>query len=155
MDIQLGQNTTALATQANRKVIYALALLLVIVGALLVYKGTAALAVIGKVQSTRAFQPRANVVPMPGNAAQVNVVARSINYFLVIWPALLFGILISGAVRVLVPPRWLGRALGSGRVRSQLVAGLAGAPLMLCSCCAALSFPVYTNDRRDWDHRWR
>lgn len=141
MDIQLGQNTTALATQANRKVIYAAALLLVIVGALLVYKGTAALAVIGKVQSTRAFQPRANVVPMPGNAAQVNVVARSMNYFLVIWPALLFGILISGAVRVLVPPRWLGRGLGSGRVRSQLVAGLAGAPLMLCSCCAA---PVFS-----------
>lgn len=58
-----------------------------------------------------------------------------------IWPALLFGILISGAVRVLVPPRWLGRALGGGRVRPQLVAGLAGAPLMLCSCCAA---PVFS-----------
>jgi len=136
------QNTsTFAAANDSRKVVWGLTLLLVIVGALLVYKGTAALAVIGKVQSTRAFQPRANVVPMPGNAAQVNVVARSMNYFLVIWPALLFGILISGAVRVLVPPRWLGRALGSGRVRSQLVAGLAGAPLMLCSCCAA---PVFS-----------
>jgi hypothetical protein len=115
--------------------------MLVIVGSLLVYKGTASLAVIGKVQNTGAFVPRTNVVPIPGNAAQVNVVARSINYFLVIWPALLFGILISGAVRVLAPPRWLGQALGSGRVRPQLVAGLAGAPLMLCSCCAA---PVFS-----------
>ena len=141
MDAQVSQDSTALApTQANRRVIYAATLLLVIVGSLLVYKGTAALAVIAKVQNTGAFVPRTNVVPIPGNAAQVNIVARSANYFLVIWPALLFGILISGAVRVLVPPRWLGRALGGGRVRPQLVAGLAGAPLMLCSCCAA---PVF------------
>ena len=138
----MSQDTTALATtQANRKVIYAATLMLVIVGSLLVYKGTAALAVIAKVQNTGAFVPRTNVIPIPGNAAQVDVVARSVNYFVVIWPALLFGILISGAVRVLVPPRWLGQALGSGRVRPQLVAGLAGAPLMLCSCCAA---PVFS-----------
>ncbi len=118
-------------------------LLLVIVGALLVYKGTAALAVIEQVRNTGAgFQPRVNVVPVPGNASGVNVIARSMNYFLVIWPALLFGILISGAVRVLVQPRWLAQALGAGQVRSRLVAGLAGAPLMLCSCCAA---PVFSS----------
>ena len=118
-------------------------LLLVIVGALLIYKGTAALSVIEQVRNTGAvFQPHVNVVPVPGNSAQVNVIARSMNYFLVIWPALLFGILISGAVRVLVPPRWLAQALGAGQVRSQLVAGLAGAPLMLCSCCAA---PVFSS----------
>ena len=118
-------------------------LLLVIVGALLVYKGTAALAVIEQVRNTGAgFQPRVNVVPVPGNSAQVNVIARSMNYFVVIWPALLFGILISGAVRVLVPPRWLAQALGRGHIRSQLVAGIAGAPLMLCSCCAA---PVFSS----------
>jgi uncharacterized membrane protein YraQ (UPF0718 family) len=124
-------------------------LLLVIVGALFVYKGTAALAVIEKVQNTGAFKPRVNVVPIPGSAAQVNVVARSINYFVVIWPALLFGILISGAVRVLDPPRWLGQALGRGRMRPHLVAGLAGAPLMLCSCCAAPVFSgVYERSSR-------
>ena len=136
------QNTsTFAAAHDSRKVVWGLTLLLVIVGALLVYKGTAALAVIAKVQNTGAFQPRANVVPLPGNLAQVNVVARSMNYFLAIWPALLFGILISGAVRVLNPPRWLGQALGRGRIRPHLVAGLAGAPLMLCSCCAA---PVFS-----------
>src|SRR5262249_22999863 len=32
-------------------------------------------------------------------------------------------------------------SLGSGRIRSQLAAGLAGAPLMLCSCCVA---PVFS-----------
>ncbi len=94
MDNLSSQNTTTpAAARGNRKVIYAVTLLLVIVGVLFVYKGTAALAVIAKVQTTGAFQPRVNVVPIPGNAAQVNVVARSINYFVVIWPALLFGIL--------------------------------------------------------------
>ena len=138
-----------MAPLANRRVIYAVTLLLVIVGALLVYKGTAALAVIEKVRNTGAFQPRVNVVPMPGSSARVNVIARSMNYFLAIWPALLFGILISGAVRVLDPPRWLGQALGRGRIRSQLVAGLVGAPLMLCSCCAAPVFSgVYERSSR-------
>jgi uncharacterized membrane protein YraQ (UPF0718 family) len=146
VDAQLDQSTT---TQANHKVIYAATLLLVIVGALVVYKGNAALAVIQKVQNTGTFQPRTNVVPMPGNAVQVNVIARSTNYFLIIWPALLFGILISGAVRVLDPPRWLGQALGGSRIRSQLLAGLAGAPLMLCSCCAATVFSgVYERSSR-------
>jgi hypothetical protein len=104
--------------------------------------------VIQKVQSTRAFQPRVNVLPIPGST-QVNVVARSINYFALIWPALLFGILISGAVRVLDPPRWFGQAGGGGRIRSQLLGGLAGAPLMLCSCCAAPVFSgVYERSSR-------
>jgi len=93
------------------------------------------------VQNTRTFQPRLNVLPMPGSDGQFGLLARSINYFAVIWPALLFGVLISGAVRVLDPPRWLTRALARGSARSQLAAGLAGAPLMLCSCCVA---PVFS-----------
>jgi hypothetical protein len=142
VDTHLIKDTTALgAKQGNRRVVYAATLTLVIVGGLLVYKGTAALAVMVRVQNTGVLQPSANVVPIPGNAEQVNVAVRSLNYFLVVWPALLFGILISGAVRVLAPPRWLGRALGSGRLRPQLLAGLAGAPLMLCSCCVA---PVFS-----------
>jgi hypothetical protein len=149
VDSQLNSDATPFPTQGSRKALYAVTLLLVVAGALLVYKGTVALAVIEKVQNTRTFQPLANVVPMRGNEAQVNVVARSINYFLVIWPALLFGILISGAVRVLDSPRWLGQALERGRVRSHLVAGLAGAPLMLCSCCAAPIFSgVYERSLR-------
>ena len=133
----------------GNQVFYAATLLLIIVGALLVYKGTAALAVIDKVQNTGAFQERVNVVPIPGNPTQVNVVARSINYLLVIWPALLFGILIGGAVRVLDPPRWLGQALGRGPIGSYLAGGLAGAPLMLCSCCVAPVFSgVYERSSR-------
>jgi uncharacterized membrane protein YraQ (UPF0718 family) len=139
MDIQPNQSITL--TASRRYAFYTATLLLIIAGSLFVYKSTAALGVITKVQNTRTFQPRLNVLPMPGSSLQLGLLARSINYFAVIWPALLFGVLISGAVRVLDPPRWLTRALARGSARSQLAAGLAGAPLMLCSCCVA---PVFS-----------
>lgn len=144
VDTSPGQTASvAIASaQTNRKTIYAALLLLVIVAALFTYKSSAALAVIQKVQNTGAFEPRTNVVPLPGNSLQLSVVVRSINYFLVIWPALLFGILISGAVRVLDPPHWWSRMLGNGYWRPNLVAGAAGVPLMLCSCCAA---PIFSS----------
>jgi uncharacterized protein len=138
MDIQ--QNQVSI-TARRRYTVYTATLLLVIAGSLFVYKSTAAFAVIEKVQNTRTFQPRLNLLPMPGSAVHLSLFARSVNYFAVIWPALLFGVLISGAVRVLDPPRWLTRNFGRGRARSQLAAGLAGAPLMLCSCCVA---PVFS-----------
>src|SRR5713101_2192378 len=125
---------------AGRRVLYLLLPLLVIVGALIVYKSSAALTVIGKVSATGAFTPRGNVIPRVG-ASEAGVVTRTLNYFLVIWPALVFGILISGAVSTFVSPRWLARLLRGRSLRSQAIAGLAGAPLMLCSCCVA---PIFT-----------
>ena len=113
---------------------------LVIVGALIAYKSSAALTVIGKVSATGVFKPRGNVIPGVG-ASQAGVLTRTLNYFLVIWPALVFGILISGAVSTFVSPKWLARLLERRSFRSQAIAGLAGAPLMLCSCCVA---PIFT-----------
>jgi uncharacterized membrane protein YraQ (UPF0718 family) len=139
MDIQTNLATSVDATR--RYTIYTVTLLLVIAASLFIYKSSAAFAVIGKVQSTRTFQPRLNVLPIPGSSVNLGLLARSVNYFAVIWPALLFGVLISAAVRVLDPPRWLTRSLARGGARSQLAAGLAGAPLMLCSCCVA---PVFS-----------
>jgi len=140
MDIET-HNPSISHTAARRYTIYTATLLLIIAGSLFVYKSTAALAVIEKVRNTRTFQPRLNVLPIPGKTENVNLLQRSINYFAVIWPALLFGILISGAVRVLEPPLWLTQTFARGGARSQLAAGLAGAPLMLCSCCVA---PVFS-----------
>lgn len=132
----------ALTSEGSKsKAIYAALLLLVIVGALVTYKATAALGVIHKVQSTGAFQPRTNVLPVPGSNLQINVFRRSLNYFWVIGLALIFGILISGVVRVLVTPRRWTQLLGNGYLRPQLVGGVAGMPLMLCSCCVA---PVFS-----------
>jgi uncharacterized membrane protein YraQ (UPF0718 family) len=67
-------------------------------------------------------------------------VERSVNYFLVIWPALVFGILIGAAVRAFVSPRLFERFARATTLKAQLAAGLAGTPLMLCSCCVAPIF---------------
>lgn len=116
-------------------------ILLTTVGALITYKGMTALSLLEKVHATGVFQPRANVLPLVGGSADLSVITRSINYLLLIWPAFFFGVLISATVQAFAPSRWLARALGGGRFSSQLVAGLAGTPLMLCSCCVA---PIFT-----------
>ena len=129
-----------MAATATRSIAYFILPMLVIVGALIAYKSSAALAVIGKVSATGGFTPRGNIVPRVG-ASDAGVLTRTLNYFLVIWPALLFGILISAAVSTFVSPRWLQSLLSKRSLWSQAIAGLAGAPLMLCSCCAA---PIFT-----------
>ncbi len=132
----------------TQRVLYFVLPTLIIVGALIAYKSSAALTVIGKVSATGVFRPRANVIPRVG-ASEAGVVTRTLNYFLVIWPALVFGILISGAVSTFVSPRWLAGLLGKRSLRSQAIAGLAGAPLMLCSCCVAPIFNgVYERSER-------
>src|SRR2546421_11552109 len=123
-----------------RRMLYVLMPILLIVGALIVYKSSAALTVIGKVSNTGVFTPRGNIIPGVA-ASQAGVLARTLSYFLVIWPALVFGILISAAISTFVSPQWLSRLLGRRSLRSQVFAGLAGAPLMLCSCCVA---PIFT-----------
>src|SRR5436309_5948962 len=123
-----------------RRIFYLVLPVLLIVGALITYKSSAALRVIGKVSATGAFTPRGNVIPRVG-ASEAGILTRTLNYFLVIWPALVFGILISAAVCTFVSPQWLSRLLGRRSLRSQVFAGLAGAPLMLCSCCVA---PIFT-----------
>jgi len=123
-----------------RRLLYFLMPVLLIVGALIVYKSSAALTVIGKVSNAGVFTPRGNIIPGVA-ASQAGVLTRTLNYFLVIWPALVFGILISAAVSTFVSPQWLARLLEKRSLRSQAIAGLAGAPLMLCSCCVA---PIFT-----------
>jgi uncharacterized protein len=139
-------------TEASRnaipRVVYFGLPTLLIIGALIAYKSSAALSVIGGVSASGAFTPRGDVIPLVGESS-ASVLTRTLNYFLVIWPALLFGILISGTVTTFVSPRWLVRALGKGSLRGQLIAGAAGAPLMLCSCCVAPIFKgVYERSAR-------
>lgn len=125
----------------NRSVIVGVIFLLTIAAALITYKTTAALAVVHKTQQSGTFKPRAGVFPLPGST-QANTFERSVNYFLIVAPALLFGVLLSGTVRVLVSPERWSRLMGKGFFRPQLIAGAAGIPLMLCSCCAA---PIFSS----------
>ena len=64
------------------------------------------------------------------------VLRETLFYFRRIWIALVYGLLIGGAVRAFVSPRRIVALLSQGgSARRQVTAGLAGAPLMLCSCC--------------------
>src|ERR1051325_11109978 len=117
-DLELSRDATSDAISATRSIAFFILPMLVIVGSLIAYKSSAALAVIGKVSATGVFTPRGNIVPRVG-ASDAGVVTRTLNYFLVIWPALLFGILISAAVSTFVSPRWLESLFGKRSLRSQ------------------------------------
>jgi len=115
-------------------------LVLVLVGGLVTYKTTASLDVLRNAGESGAFRPR-HLLILGEPAGATELFTRSARYLAIVWPALLFGILISGVVRTLVSPRWLAERLGRRPLRAHLAAGAAGAPLMLCSCCAA---PIFT-----------
>jgi uncharacterized membrane protein YraQ (UPF0718 family) len=136
---QTGTGKGASLTAVRRSLYFSLPVL-AIVGALITYKSSTALTVIGNVSTTGVLTPRGNIIPGMGGS-EVGVITRTLNYFVLIWPALLFGILISAAVSTFVSPRWLARLLERRSLRSQAIAGITGAPLMLCSCCVA---PIFT-----------
>ncbi len=114
-------------------------ILLSIVGALVTYKATASLGALAAVTSTGALPPRTPWIDTGEMGRIVRPFATTANYVGRVWIALLFGVLVSAAVRAFVPARWFDRALGGGK-RGLLAGGLLGAPLMLCSCCVA---PVF------------
>jgi len=116
---------------------------------LIFYKTRTSLAVLRAVWTTGVIASRPEVVSLGYAGAAVDALHRSLNYFVVIWPALAFGILISAAVRAYVPPDVWKRMLAVRGTTSQLRAGLAGTPLMLCSCCVAPIFgAVYESSTR-------
>lgn len=125
-----------------------LLVLLAIVAALVTYKTAGALTTVNHVGSTGTLSMRAGIIPLsaPGNPG---VLLRTFNYLAVIWPALAFGILISAAVRSFVPATALAQVFTRAPVRAYVVAGTAGSPLMLCSCCVAPVFSaVYERSAR-------
>lgn len=113
---------------------------LALVGSLVTYKTSGSLATLTKAEAARALSPRAEVLSTQELSPPARPLARTVNYLAVVWPALVFGVLIGAAVRALVPAGWLAAVLGGPSARAQLLGGLAGAPLMLCSCCVA---PVF------------
>ncbi len=115
---------------------------LVIVSALFIYKANASIRVLGATWSSGSLAGKPGVVAFGQQVSSIGALERSANYFLVIWPALVFGVLIAAGVRAFVPIEWISRLLGARSVKTQLTAGLAGAPLMLCSCCVA---PVFAS----------
>jgi uncharacterized membrane protein YraQ (UPF0718 family) len=69
------------------------------------------------------------------------------EYGLAVWKALVAALLISAALRTLVPRDWLLRVLDRpGRVASAALGGLVSLPSMMCTCCTA---PVAVGLRRN------
>ena len=116
-------------------------LLLVLVGGLVTYKSSSALRQIERARASGAIATRADVVPIVATPS-LSVTSRSLNYLVVIWPALVFGLLISAGIRAFIPVGALSRLFDAGHLRGQLIAGASGAPLMLCSCCVT---PVFSS----------
>jgi uncharacterized membrane protein YraQ (UPF0718 family) len=70
-------------------------------------------------------------------------IRNTVSYLKIVWPALVFGVMISAAARTSLSRMPLGITVwGRGVVRDQLSGALAGTPLMLCSCCVAPIFPA-------------
>lgn len=64
----------------------------------------------------------------------VDFIREMIGIFQASAPFLMFGFLLAGFLRVLIPQSWLQRHLGEASFRSVLIASLTGVPLPLCSC---------------------
>lgn len=124
-------------------------LLLVLVASLVVYKSAGAVRQMQHARATGSIAVTAAVVSTDSSALPVRISARSLNYLAAVWPALVFGILISAAVRTSTPVEAISRLFAGGPLRRQLTAGAAGAPLMLCSCCVAPLFSsMYERSQR-------
>lgn len=110
-------------------------LLLTIVSALFYYKWGGSLRAWGTVQET------GKLAVKPGMLLDGGALVTTAAYFLKIWPALVYGILIGAVLRAAIPASWVARALGGRGVKGSLLGGIAGSPLMLCSCCVT---PIFT-----------
>src|SRR6266550_9642328 len=105
-------------------------LMLVVLCGLFYYKWGGAIRTVAGVRAAGTWSGSAAGLTTGG------VLRETLFYFRRIWIALVYGLLIGAAVRAFVSPRRLVALLGrGGSVRRQVVAGLAGSPLMLCSCC--------------------
>ena len=74
---QIGKRGSRASLTAVQRAFYFVLPVLIIVGALIAYKSSAALTVIGKVSATGVFTPRGSVIPRIG-ASEAGVVTREL-----------------------------------------------------------------------------
>lgn len=113
------------------------------------YKARGGLKRIHELRATGSLPIHTEALNRPAGSELAATGAQTMAYLRIVWPALLFGVLISAAVHAAISPRHLATLFGQGAVKPQLAAAVAGAPLMLCSCCVAPMFPaVYRRSQR-------
>lgn len=132
---------TNFQTNGNRlRIIFSVILLAVLITGLIGYKGYSGFSKLQQVRASGTLELRDDVLRARLRSAKLGFLAGSVEYLQIVWRALLFGILIAAGVHAFVSPAWLVRRLGEGAIREQVTAAMAGAPLMLCSCCASPLF---------------
>jgi len=132
---------------SRAQIIFQMLVLCLLLILLINYKGAAGL---NKIRQTlTAGQPSVPALPIGVRAASMTAFRDAVGYVKIVWPAVVFGLLISAALRTSLSRAPLRRLFSGSSVRDQLAGALAGAPLMLCSCCVAPIFPaVYQRTRR-------
>jgi uncharacterized protein len=130
-------------------IIYSVILLAALITGLIGYKGHSGFSKLQQVRANGTLQLRDGMSRTNDGSAKFSFLVRSVKYLQIVWPALLFGVLIAAGVHAFVSPAWIVRGLGRGAIREQISAAVAGTPLMLCSCCASPLFSaVYERSRR-------
>ncbi len=61
----------------------------------------------------------------------------TVNYFKAVWQAVILGLLLGSLVQVLLPKNWIPKVFGRTSFKSSALAGVAGIPSMMCTCCSA------------------
>lgn len=124
-------------------------LLVGLVAGLIGYKAHGGLKRIAELRATGSLRLSPEALHRPAGSEFIATGLQTLNYLAIVWPALLFGVLISAGVHAVVTPGHLAALFGRGAVMPQITAAAAGAPLMLCSCCVAPMFPaVYRRSQR-------
>ena len=135
-----------MTSKSKAQMIVQIAVLVLLLISLINYKGAAGIRRIQQAQTTGSLHFAELLV---GRAAESKTSLSAIAYLKIVWPALVFGILLSAAVRSSISRTPLHRIFNGVAAHDQLAAALAGAPLMLCACCAAPMFPaLYQTTRK-------
>ena len=134
-------------SHSRAQIIFQMLVLCLLLMLLINYKGAAGLNKIR--QTVTAGRRSVPTLPIGVRAASMAAFRDFADYVKIVWPALVFGVLISAAVRTSLSRTPLRRLFSGSSARDQLAGALAGAPLMLCSCCVAPIFPaVYQRTQR-------
>ena len=125
-------------SKSRDQVILQIAILALLLLGLIHYKGAAGIRRIQQARATGALHLAA--LPSGGDAANRTSLSSAEAYLRIVWPALVFGILISAALRTSLSRTPLHIIFNGGTAHDEFAATMAGVPLMLCSCCAARCF---------------
>lgn len=149
----MAENATFITSGGSRRfsprVVVSILLLAGLPAGLIGYKARGGLKRINELRATGSLRIRTDALHRPPGSEFIATGTQTLAYLNIVWPALVFGVLISATVHATISPRRLATLFGQGLVKPQVAAAAAGAPLMLCSCCVAPMFPaVYRLSQR-------